>query len=171
MNMKYITIAAAVAAFAITSSRIFAAEEKASSSEATFIKHTADANMTEIKLGKLAADNAEKQNLKDFGNRMVSDHTSAGDKLEPIAKKLNVTIPSEVSSEHQKTIDRLSKLKGAEFDKAFSQVMVKDHKKVISMFEAEEKTAKNSDLKSFVTDTLPTLKEHLSMAQKLEGSE
>jgi putative membrane protein len=159
---------AALAAFVIAPKGQLLA---AGTSDAEFIKHAADANLTEINLGKLAGDNGEKQSIKDFGNRMVSDHGKAGDQLEPIAKKLNVTIPSEPNAEHQKTIDRLSKLKGAEFDKAFAEVMVKDHRKVISMFENEEKNAKDSELKKFVQDTLPTLKEHLSDAEKLEKGE
>lgn len=130
MKTKCLTIIAATAAFVIIPKmQLAAADTNASSADATFMKHAADANMTEIKLGEIAADNAEKQSVKDFGNRMVSDHGKAANQLEPIAKKLDVTIPSEVSSEHQKTIGRLSKLKGAEFDKAYADAMVKDHKR------------------------------------------
>jgi putative membrane protein len=169
MNNKYLITIAALAALTMPAMRIAAAEDKAASSDAMFIKHAADANMTEIKLGKLAAENGEKQSVKDFGNKMVTDHGQAGDQLQPIAKKLNVQLSNELSSEHQKTVDRLSKLEGAAFDKAYSEAMLMDHKKVIAMFESEEESAKDSELKKFVSDTLPTLKEHLSMAEKLES--
>jgi putative membrane protein len=133
-----------------------------------FIKHAADANMTEIKLGNVAQDNGQSQEVKDFGQRMIKDHGNAEDQLKPIAQKLNVDIPDQVSAEHQKTIDHLSSLKGDEFDKAYAKAMVKDHKKVIAMFERAESNVKDADLKKFAKDTLPILHEHLEMAEKLQ---
>ncbi len=147
-----------------------AAENKAASKDANFIKKVADANMTEIKLANLAKDNGQKQEVKDFADRMIKDHTNAGDQLKPIAQKLNVDIPDTVSAEHQQTIDKLSKLKGDEFDKAYASAMVKDHKKVVSMFEKNKDQLQDKDLKEFDEQTLPTLKEHLELAKKLEPS-
>lgn len=141
---------------------------KPGGADASFIKKAADANMTEVELGKLAGDNGQSQAVKDFGERMVKDHGKAGDDLKPIAEKLNVEIPSEVkNAQHKETIDELKKLKGEEFDRKFSRMMVQDHEKVISMFERAEGEVKDPELKKFIQDTLPTLKEHLELAKKL----
>lgn len=143
---------------------------KAGSTDEQFIKKAADANMTEIQLGKIAGDNAQSQEVKDFGQRMVSDHTKIGDDLKPIADKLNARIPAEVIAKHKEIIDRLGKLKGDAFDKPYAKAMVQDHEKVISMFEKEESEGKDAELKKFVQNTLPILKEHLEMAKKLPSS-
>ena len=132
-----------------------------------FVDKTADANMTEIQLAKIALVNGQKQDVKDFANRMIADHGKAGDELKPIAEEMNVTLPEKVSAEYQQTIDKLSKLNGEEFDKAYSSAMVNDHKKVVTMFEKAEKDVQNADLKKFAEKTLPTLKEHLELAEKL----
>lgn len=171
MKAKYLYFAFVVAAsLAIPVRPLSAAETKTSSTDATFIKHAADANMTEIQLGKIAQDNSQDQAVKDFGARMVKDHTNAEDQLKPIAEKMNVAIPDHVSKAHQELIDKVSKMKGAEFDKEYDPAMVKDHKKVIAMFEKAKSNVKDADLRKFAEDTLPVLHEHLDMAKKLPSS-
>jgi putative membrane protein len=146
---------------------IVAAETKPGTGDARFVDKVADANKTEIQLAKIALDNAKEQKVKDFANRMIADHGKASDELKPIAQEMNVPVPQKVSAEHQQTIDKLSKLKGAEFDKAYSNAMIDDHQKVVALFEKAEKDVQNADLKKFVEQTLPTLKEHLEVAEKL----
>ncbi|MFZ3374995.1 MAG: DUF4142 domain-containing protein [Chthoniobacterales bacterium] len=168
MNKKIFLLAAVFTSLlAMSVSSLRAAETKASSGDSHFIGKAADANMTEIQLAKIALANGQKQDVKNFANRMITDHGKAGDELKPIAQEMNVPLPEKVSAEHQQTIDRLSKLKGEEFDKAYSSAMVDDHKKVVAMFENAESDVQNSDLKKFAEQTLPTLKEHLELAEKL----
>jgi putative membrane protein len=166
MNTKRLIVLAAVAAsFTLPIQSLLAADT--ASVDANFVKKVADANMTEIQLAKIALDNSEKQDVKDFANRMIADHGKAQDELKSIAEKMNVPIPEKVSAQHQQTIDRLSKLKGEAFDKAYAKAMVDDHTKVVAMFEKTEGKLQNPDLKKFAQDTLPTLKEHLELAKKL----
>ena len=168
MKRKIFLLVAALAPFlTMPVSSIRAAETKAATPDSHFIDKAADADMTEIQLAKIALDNGQKQDVKDFANRMITDHGKANDELKPIAQELNVTLPEKVSAEHQQTIDKLSKLKGDEFDKAYSNAMVNDHKKVVAMFEKSENHIQNTDLKKFAEKTLPTLKEHLQLAEKL----
>jgi len=97
MKAKYLYFATVVvASLAISALPSSAAETKASSTDATFIKHAADVNMAEIQLGKIAQDNSQDQAVKDFGARMVKDHSNAEDQLKPIAEKMNVEIPDHV---------------------------------------------------------------------------
>ena len=168
MNSKHLIVLAAIAAVSTLPIQFLsAAQADAGGVDANFVKKVADANMTELQLAKVALENAEKQDVKDFANRMEKDHGNAQNQLKSIAEKMNVPIPEKVSTQHQQTIDRLSKLKGEAFDKAYAKAMVDDHTKVVAMFEKTEGKLQNPDLKKFAQDTLPTLKEHLELAKKL----
>ena len=78
---------------------------------------------------------------------------------------MGVDAPTGPDSKHQKDLDRLGKLSGAEFDKAYMSHMVDDHKKDVSAFKKESTGGKDADLKGFASKTLPTLQEHLQLAQ------
>ena len=163
-----ITLGLAIALSAL-GQNIFAADAKeanASASEKAFMKKAADGGMTEVELGKLAADKGGSQEVKDFGDKMVKDHTKIGDNLKEIAGKLDVTLPEKVSEKHQAKIDKLGKMSGAAFDKTYVNEMVMAHEKDIAAFEKAGKEAKNEDLKKFIDDSVPTMKEHLEMVKK-----
>jgi putative membrane protein len=143
-------------------------EAKAGGIDASFIKKAADGGMTEVALGKVAAEKGGSQEVKDFGNQMVKDHSKANDELKEIASKMNVGVPAKVSADHQAKIDKISGLAGAAFDKAYVQEMVTAHEKDIAAFEKADKEVKNDDLKKFIEDTLPTMKGHLEMIKKFD---
>jgi len=65
---------------------------------------------------------------------------------------------------------KLSALSGAEFDREYGKMMLSDHRKDVSEFEKQSTRATDPDLKAFATKTLPTLKEHLQMAESLPGA-
>jgi putative membrane protein len=123
--------------------------------------------MTEIELGKLAQRQAQDPAVKDFGARMVKDHTAAGEKLKPIADAKGIVLPSGIDKSHQKDVDKLAKKSGADFDKAFMDHMVTDHRKVVKEFQKEAKSAKDADVQQFASSTLPTIEEHLRLAQQI----
>jgi putative membrane protein len=132
-----------------------------------FADNTADAGMAEIKLGELAQKNAADKTVQEFGKSMVRDHTKAADELKALAQKKNITLPDKVGSSNQSTYDDLSKKTGADFDKAYMDKMVSDHKSVISDFESESSGGKDPELKSWAAKTLPVLRHHLKMAQHI----
>ena len=123
-----------------------------------------------MKLGQLAADKAQNSEVKKFGQRMVTDHSKANDKLMQIAKQKNITLPSGMDSSSLRVFDKLSKLSGAKFDREYMKTMVSDHKKDVKEFEKEAKKAKDADLKNFAESTLPTLEEHLNLAKSAEAA-
>jgi len=129
-----------------------------------FMTEAAQGGMAEVKLGELAKTKAQNQEVKTFADRMVTDHTKANDELKSLATKKGVTLPTDLASEDQKTYDELSKLSGAEFDKAYMDAMVKDHDQDVGEFQKQAKAAKDKDVRDFATQTLPTLKSHKSMA-------
>ncbi len=136
--------------------------------EKTFIKKAAQGGMTEVALGKLAAEKGGSDAVKDFGNQMVKDHTEISDNLKEVAAKLNVTVPTELNAKHQAMVDKFSKLSGAEFDNAYVPAMVKDHKEDISEFEHADHTVKNADLKKFIEDSTSVMKDHLQKIEKFD---
>ncbi len=136
----------------------------------SFMDKAAQGGMAEVELGQLAEQNAQSQEVKDFGKRMVTDHTKANDQLEQVASKEAVKLPTTLDAKDQETKDHLSKLHGAAFDRAYMQDMVADHKKDVAEFKRESTSAHSPDLKDWVSGTLPTLESHLQEAEKIAPS-
>ena len=141
-----------------------------SSGDKKFIEKAAEGGMAEVELGKLASQKAQSAEVKQFGERMVKDHSAANDKLKQIASQKGVTPPSEMDSSTKREYDKLSNLSGAQFDREYIGHMVSDHEKDIKEFKSEEKSAQDADVKSFAQNTLPTLEEHLRLAKSAEAS-
>jgi putative membrane protein len=130
-----------------------------------FVMEAANGGMAEVELGKLAADKASSDEVKKFGQRMVDDHGKANDELKKLAENKNITLPTAPDAKHKATMDRLSKLSGESFDRAYMQEMLKDHRKDVNEFRTESKSGKDPDVKAWAAKTLPTLEEHLKLAQ------
>ena len=131
----------------------------------SFVNKAAQGGQAEVKLGQLAAQKASNQKVRDFGQRMVADHSKAGQQLTSIAQKKSITPPSTLTSEDEALYNRLNGMAGADFDKAYMSEMVKDHQKDIDEFQNEADSGKDPDVKAFASRTLPTLREHLQMAK------
>ncbi len=101
---------------------------------------------------------------------MITDHTKAANALMALAKSKNITLPATPSADHQKAIEDISKKTGSDFDKAFVDQMVTDHKGAVSLFGAEQKNAVDPDLKAFATSTLPILQGHLDAINAIKLS-
>lgn len=133
-----------------------------------FAVNTAIAGMTEIQAGQVAEQKGVSKDVKDYGAMMVKDHTEAADKLKAIATQKNITLPSTLTPDAQKSIDDLQKEVGKKFDKDYLAMMVSDHKKVISAFEDESKNGSDADIRAFADSTLHTLHKHLDEAEKCQ---
>ncbi|WP_246113180.1 DUF4142 domain-containing protein [Segetibacter aerophilus] len=133
-----------------------------------FVMEAASGGLMEVALGKIAATNAASAQVKEFGRMMVTDHTKANAELKAVAAKKNVTVSPHPMEKHQKHIDELQAKKGADFDKAYVEMMVDDHKEDVSKFEDEASKGNDADVKVFATKTLPVLKKHLEHIQKIQ---
>jgi putative membrane protein len=138
---------------------------KLSSADHKFVEEAAQGGMAEVELGRLAASKASDPDVKAFGQRMVDDHSKANDQLKTVAASKGVTLPTALKGDMKALHDKLSKTSGAEFDKMYMSHMVKDHQKDVKEFEKESTSGKDADVKQFASTTLPTLREHLQMAQ------
>lgn len=134
-----------------------------------FMVKAAQGGMAEVELGQLAQQNGQSQQVKDFGKRMVDDHSKANDELKQVASQQGVSLPTTLDAKDQAMKDKLSKLNGAEFDKAYMSDMVKDHKKDVAEFKNEAKSGNTQAVKDWAGKTLPTLQDHLQMAESVAG--
>jgi putative membrane protein len=137
--------------------------------DADFAKDAAIGGRFEVDMGKTAESKGQNQAVKDFGKHMVDEHSKANDKLTAVAKDLKLTLPSALDQKHKDTVDRLSKLSGAQFDREYIAEMVKDHQEDASQFQKQISAGKNAQLKSFASDTLPMIQQHLKMAQDTQS--
>jgi putative membrane protein len=135
-----------------------------------FVMEAARGGLAEVELGKLASEKAQSEQVKQFGQRMEKDHGKANDELKSLAQQKNITLPTALDSKHKGTIDRLSKLSGAQFDRAYMQEMLQDHRKDVTDFRKESQSGKDPDVKAWAAKTLPTLEEHLRIAQSTSSA-
>jgi putative membrane protein len=161
-------LALSFAAFAQTGTK---SSKTGGNPDATFANKAAQGNMAEVALGKVATQNAQSDDVKKFGQRMVDDHTKAEQDLEGVASKNTINLPSDVSSAQKAEQQRLEKLHGAAFDHAYMAMMVKDHTKDIADFKKEaNRPSANSDLKDYAKRTYPTLEDHLTNAKAVNNA-
>jgi len=135
-----------------------------------FITKAAQGGLAEVELGRIAAQKASDPQVKQFAQRMVDDHGKANDKLKQVASARNVTLPTDPPADAKREADKLNKLSGPQFDKEYMKNMLSDHKKDVSLFRSTAKSAKDPNVKQFASETLPTLEEHLQMAQNVAKS-
>ncbi len=133
----------------------------------TFMKDAAQGGMAEVEMGKLAQQRSKDAEIKKFGQMMVTDHSAAGKELEELAKKKNITLPTDAGS-HKSMIDSLNKETDG-FDKAYVNQMVSDHEKDVKEFEKQAESSSDPDVKGFAAKTLPTLKKHLDAIKAIEA--
>jgi putative membrane protein len=133
-----------------------------------FITEAIQGNLAEVEVGKLAQQKGQSDAVRSFGQRLMSDHSDANQKATELARQLGVTPPNEPNAKQKAIYDKLSKLSGEAFDRAFAKAMVADHKQDIKEFEKQAK--KNDPAAQFANETLPVLRKHLEMAQGLSSN-
>jgi putative membrane protein len=141
-----------------------------SANDELFAKKTAQGAIAEVKLGQLAADKGLSEAVKRFARRMVEDHTQSQEVLKEVAQKEGIAVPLEMAARQRATFDELSKLSGAEFDQAYARDMVRDHQDDIADFTSEASGGQKSAMRSFASETLPALREHLKLAREMRLS-
>lgn len=138
--------------------------------DAKFATAAADGGMAEVALGKLALQKSSNPKIKEFATMMVSDHGKANEGLMTIAKAKNISLPAAPGEAHQKKIDELTKLSGADFDKGYVNAMVDGHKSTLTLMQDEAKDGKDPELKAFAAKTAPVVQTHLTAINKIHDS-
>jgi putative membrane protein len=157
---------------AATASNTDAAGKTASLSDQDkkFADAAAKGGLMEVMMGQLAASNASNATVKKLGEMMVKDHSKANDELKAWASTAGYTLPTSLDAEKQKKYDELKAKKGEEFDRAYTDLMVSDHKKDIAEFKKEASDGTEASLKSFAGKTVPTLEHHLMESEKAKDA-
>jgi len=130
-----------------------------------FMNEAAQGNMMEVKLGELAEKNATSTVVKQLAQQIVTDHTAGNKELKALADKKGVTLPAAISAKQQKAYDKMAKMSGKDFDKAYAKCMTKDHKKDICAYKKEAKKGSDTDVTSLAARTVPTLENHEALAK------
>jgi putative membrane protein len=139
-----------------------------SAADLRFIKAAAEGGMEEVELGHLARLKGSSEDVKKFARRMVEDHSKAHDRLKELATAKGIALPRGPNALQEATKDRLMKLSGEQFDKAYMMDMVQDHKKDVAAFRIEKHLGRDPEVKKFASETLPALRDHLKDAQSIE---
>jgi putative membrane protein len=136
-----------------------------------FVQDAAIGGLTELELGKLALQKASSNDVKEFAQKMIDDHTKANETLKQVATREKIDVPESLDSKHQSRIDKLAKLSGDQFDKAYVKDQLKDHQADVGTFTAEAQNGSVPNVKLFASSTLPTLQQHLELVKNLQKSE
>jgi putative membrane protein len=128
-----------------------------SAKDKAFMKKAAKGGMMEVAMGRLAEQKSQNEDVKSFGQRMVTDHSKANDELKSIAEKKGVKLPGKEPSETWSS------------DKTYMNMMLKDHEKDLAEFQDEAKSGSDPDVKKFAEDTAKMIQEHLDLAKETQG--
>lgn len=133
--------------------------------DASFVRQAIEDNLGEIQLGKLAMQQGQNQQIKELGEHLQKDHMQANQELTQIAQKDGMTVPAELNRKETREADKLQGKTGAEFDKDFAAMVLKDHEKDIDKFQKALQNAQDPALKAWIAQTIPALRHHLQMAR------
>lgn len=134
-----------------------------------FIKMAYQENLAEVKAGQAAQQKSQNQQTKDFAQTLVQDHQQALDQLKKLADQKNVQVSDQLDARHQRMIDELSSLSGADFDKRFMNAQIRAHKHALSLYQQAAQNNTDSDVKQFAQQNVAALQHHLQMAQQQGG--
>jgi putative membrane protein len=132
-----------------------------------FVRKALEGGMTEVQLGQLAAQKSSNPDVKQFGQKMVDDHTKLGDQMKQVAEQMNIKPPDSLSSKDKANVAKLSALDGDAFDKAYIKDMVKDHKQDEKDFKQEAINTSNPALKDVVSQGAQVISQHRQMIEQI----
>jgi putative membrane protein len=134
----------------------------------SFLKQAALADVTEIELGKLAASKGSTPAVREFGTKMANEHQQANEELQKLAAKQGVEVVNALDTKHKGKVDKMAKLDGAAFDKAFLKDQVRQHRQDMADYQAEVQGGSDPTVKNFANRVLPMVQADAQMAKNLE---
>ena len=135
--------------------------------DSKFMMTLATGGMNEITLSQTALAKSTNEEVKSFAQKMVDDHTMAGDELKALAMSKNVTLPMEADAKHKAMNTKLQGMSGNSFDMEYMKAMVKDHEATVALLQKESTNGKDAEAKAFAAKLLPTVQGHLDMAKTM----
>ncbi len=137
--------------------------------QTNFLADAIRGNLAEVKLGQLAAERGQTQEVREYGDMLRKDHTKSLEKASRLANEIGVPASSELTAQQKKQFEALQKLSGDEFDTTFLSQMVAGHQATIAKFSAEAQNGSDPQVMAYAKETLPTLQMHLQRAQSIQS--
>ena len=138
--------------------------------DSKFMMTLAAGGMNEIGLSQTALSKSTNDDVKQYAQKMVDDHTMAGDELKSLAASKNVTLPMTMDAKHTALNQKLSAMSGSSFDMEYIKAMVSDHEKTVALLQKEAGSGKDAEAKALASKLLPTVQGHLEMAKSMMTS-
>ena len=138
-----------------------------SGNDRIFVRKAMQGGMAEIQLGQLTLQKSNNDQVKQFAQHMIDDHTKLNDQMKPVAQQLGVDVPNQISKKDQKLMAKLQALSGPAYDQAYIQDMVKDHKADLNDFQTEASSGSDPTVKDAAAQSSKLIAQHLQMAQQL----
>lgn len=144
---------------------------KMSSADQKFMMMAATGGMAEVEMARLALEKSTNDSVKQYAQKMIDDHTAAGNELMQVASTKGVMLPAQPDAKHMAMMMKMRKLSGMEFDMMYvKEAGVKGHEAMEKLFMKESMSGKDMDAKAFAAKTLPTVRMHLQMAREMMTS-
>jgi putative membrane protein len=137
--------------------------------DAQFVQGQLDGNMAEIKLAQLALNKSQDQNIRNFAQKMIVDHTAANATLMPIASSYGLRPADTLSPVDQGMYDRLAALNGVAFDTIFIDGMITGHKATIAQLDSQITHGQNQQINVWVQNTRPVVAQHEMVAEQIKA--
>ncbi|MBV8116184.1 MAG: DUF4142 domain-containing protein [Silvibacterium sp.] len=135
-----------------------------------FVRKAMEGGLAEVQLGQLASEKASSDDVKQFGQKMVSDHTKLNEQMQPVAHQLGVNLPTQLSKKDQETKARLQSLSGTAFDNEYIKCMLKDHKKDAAEFKEEAQHTQNPGVQQAAQQGSQVIDQHLQLIEQIAQS-
>jgi putative membrane protein len=132
-----------------------------------FVKKALQGGMAEVQLGQLTLQKSNNDQVKQFAQRMIDDHTKLGEQMKPVAQQLGVSEPNGISKKDKSTIAKLQSLSGPAYDQAYIKDMIKDHKQDLSEFQTEASSGQDQTVKDAANQGSKVIAQHLQMIQQI----
>jgi putative membrane protein len=145
------------------------ANQQASADQA-FVRKALEGGAAEIQLGQLAQQKSQSEDVKQFAQKMVEEHTQLSEQMKPVAQQLGVKEPKGPSKKDKQLMAKLEGLSGPQFDEAYIQAMVKDHKEDLKEFKNEAQSALNQNVKQAAQQGAGVISQHLQMIEQIAQS-
>ena len=137
------------------------------SNDLPFLREAAGVNLMEIRLGQLAQSNASHAAVKQFGQRMVNDHTKIEQDLSSMVSGNGIALNPTLTSDQNDKINSLQSLSGPQFDQAYISLMIQGHQTDVAQFENQSRNSDSPQVRDFAARSLPVLQQHLSYARQV----
>lgn len=132
-----------------------------------FVRKAMQGDMAEVQLGQLTLQKTDNDQVKQFAQRMIDDHTRMNDQMKPVAQQLGVDVPAQISKRDRATMAKLQALSGSAYDQAYIKDMVKDHKQDLSDFQMEASSGQDQIVKDAASQGSKVIAQHLQLAQQM----